>query len=155
MSDFHQRALDELRINPNPRIVALLDYAIDEIMRRVSRLQNSAMRDEYGEWLDWAAAWRQGERSPQRCVDMAHQCFSHKGSGFDGKAAHPIWHSLGQIAWGAKEACYSAPTSGWLVIRYIADAMIAFGIKFPTKGLAALDPPTIDATAEPEILQLT
>lgn len=132
-----------LRVSPNPRVVALLDYAIDEISPKVSK-------PEYAEWLAWAAMWRAGRHSPQACVDISHFCSSHKGWGIDGNSTTPIWHTLGQLAWGAKEACYSAPTSGWMVIRYIADAMVTFGIAFPDRGVAALEPPTIDEQIKPE-----
>ncbi len=119
--------LAALRINPNPRLVALLGYAIDEVASRL------VLRGEYAEWLAWAASWKEGERSPGKCVDVAHRCFEHKED--------PIWHTLGQLAWGAKEACYSTKTSGWLVIRYVADAMCAFGVAFPDNGMAELEPP--------------
>lgn len=125
------------RINPNPRLVGLLNYAIDEV---TDRLRNQA---EYGEWLGWASSWKSGKRSPSACVEVANFCFEHKGWGLDGEAVAPVWHSLGQLAWGAKEACYSAPTSGWLVVRYIADAMAAFGVAFPDKQFVMLQPPTI------------
>jgi hypothetical protein len=52
---------------------------------------------------------------------------------------------LGQLAWGGKEACYSMDKSGWLVIRYIADAMYAFGVTFPENANLLLEPPTITA----------
>lgn len=129
------------RISPNPKIVALLDYALDEVTARLSR------KGEYAEWLAWAAEWKKGRRSPQACVDISHFCSDHpdhKGWGIDGRATDPVWHTLGQLAWGAKEACYSAPTSGWLVIRYIADAMTAFGVAYPNNA-PALNPPTIES----------
>jgi len=130
------RETDLMRPNPNPRIVALLDYALDEVTARLTR------KSEFGDWLEWSASWKAGRRAPQSCVEVAHRCFEHKDWGIDGSQTDPIWHSLGQLAWGAKEACYSTPTSGWLVIRYIADAMIAFGIAFPEKGMLALERPT-------------
>lgn len=114
------------RIDPDPRIVWLMDYAIDHI---TPRLQSPSMREVYAPWLKWAQRWRKGERSPAECVAIAEECFAND------------LHSLGQLAWGAKEACYSTPTSGWLVIRYIADAMVAFGIAFPDEPLPALAPP--------------
>lgn len=122
-------ALDAMRIKPNPKLVALMDYAIDEV---VARLHN---KEEYREWLEWAAAWKGGQRSPQACVDISHLAQSNY---------EIIGPSLSQLAWGAKEACYSAPTSGWLVIRYIADAMHAFGVAFPENGTKLLEPPTVD-----------
>lgn len=125
------------RINPNPRLVWFMNYALDEVTARLSR------KDEYAKWLAWAASWKSGVRSPGACVDISHFCFSHKGWGFDGKAVDPVWYTLGQLTWGAKEACYDTPTSAWLVIRYIADAMIAFGVAFPDEGFPLLDPPTI------------
>lgn len=128
--------LESLRVNPNPRIVALLDFAIDEIAPRLSP------KDRYADWLAWAARWRNGERRPQDCVDVAHHCFD---SGKDDSLT--MWHTLGQLAWGAKEACYSAPESGWLVIRYIADAMCAFGVAYPDRGILALESPTIEGEA--------
>lgn len=117
-----------LAINPNPRLVWLMNYAIDEIVVKLS------WQDRFEVWLTWAASWKAGERSPGICVDVAHRCFAHKGD--------PAWHCLGQLAWGAKEACYDNPTSGWLVIRYIADAMVAFGLAFPTTA----EIPLLDAS---------
>ena len=140
-SDKMKKALDEMRPNPNPRIVALLSYAIDEILPRLS---TPFYKEHSGKWLEWAVAWQAGHRSPQNCVDVAHWCFAQKGRGLDGQATDPVSHALGQLAWGAKEACYNAPTSGWLVIRYIADAMVSFGVAFPADGLNALEPPTLD-----------
>ena len=130
-----------ITVNPNPRLVALMNYAIDEV---TSRLR---YREEYRDWLNWAAAWKDGQRSPQACVDISHRCSAQKND--------PVWHTLGQLAWGAKEACYSAPTSGWLVIRYIADAMCAFGVAFPDTAATLLEPPTVDTTAtdQPELLR--
>lgn len=139
-NDQMKKALDEMRPNPNPRIVALLSYAIDEILPRLS---TSFHKENSGKWIEWATAWRAGHRSPQNCVDVAHWCFDQKGWGFDGQATDPVSQALGQLAWAAKEACYSTPTSGWLVIRYIADAMIAFGVAFPADGLKALGSPTM------------
>jgi len=137
-----RRRLNEMeRVNPNPRIVALLNYALDEVMAKLFR------KDEYAEWLGWATSWKNGRRSPQACVDISHFCSSHKGWGMDKNGVDPIWHALGQLAWGAKEACYSAPTSGWLVIRYVADAMTTFGIAYPNNGSALIEPPTLDETA--------
>jgi hypothetical protein len=132
------------RINPNPRIVWFMNYAIDQVVPRLHR------EEEYAEWLGWAAAWKGGKRSPAACVAVAHACFEHNGwgAGPDGRGTDLVWHSLGQLAWGGKEACYSAPTSAWLVIRYIADAMIAFGIAFPDQTVTLLDPPTFDADAQ-------
>jgi hypothetical protein len=104
------------QIKPDPRLVQLIDYAIEEITPHLTR-------KEYASWLEWADSWKRGERSPRSCVDAANRCFNQK--------EQLVWHTLGQIAWGAKEACYSAPKSGWLVIRYVADAMVAFGVAFP------------------------
>lgn len=119
--------------NPNPRVVALMDYAIDQIAPRLSR------DDKYADWLAWAARWRSGERSPRDCVDASHRCSERHQTDDLG-----MWPTLAQLCWGAKEACYSGPTSGWLTIRYIADAMVAFGITFPESGVAALEPPTVE-----------
>lgn len=105
------------RPNPNPRIVELLNYALAEVVLRLRG-------DEYADWLSWAAAWKAGGRFPVTCVDVAHRCFEHKED--------VVWHALGQLAWAGKEACYDGPKSGWLVIRYIADAMVAFGVTFPS-----------------------
>jgi hypothetical protein len=130
-----KRAMEEMRPNPNPRIVALLDYALNEISAKLRKA-------EYTKWFGWAESWKSGQRAPQACVNIAHFCFEHKAWGIDGKATDPVWHCLGQLAWAGKEACYSTPTSGWLVVRYIADAMTAFGIAFPEEKFAALEPPT-------------
>lgn len=143
-SDAMRKAMDEMRPNPNPRIVALLNFAIDEIMPKLS---TPFYQEHSGKWLEWAAKWKAGQRSPAACVEIARWCFGHKGWGVDEKATDPVSHALGQLAWGAKEACYSTPTSGWLVIRYIADAMVAFGITFPTKRLTVLEPPTLEEIA--------
>ena len=104
------------RIDPNQRLVWFVDYAIDAVVDKLYP------KEKYLVWLDFAEEWKNGNRSPARCVDAAHKCFEHKG---------PTWHTLGQLAWGAKEACYDTPQSGWLVVRYIADAMVAFGVAFP------------------------
>jgi hypothetical protein len=136
------KTLDEMRPNPNPRIVALLNYAIDETIPKLST--PFLYKQNWGKWLEWAAEWKAGVRSPQNCVDIAHWCFGHKGWGPDGKTTDPVSNALGQLAWAAKEACHSTPTSGWLVIRYIADAMVTFCIAFPMKGLPALEPPTLE-----------
>src|SRR5262245_46618626 len=121
---------DMLRISPNPKLVSLMDYAIDEMVARLHP------KNEYGEWLAWAASWKSGERSPRACVDVAHRCFERKDN--------PLYQCPGQIAWGAKEACYDSSKSGWLVVRYISDAMLSFGVAFPNDGRATLDPPTLD-----------
>lgn len=134
--------LDAIRINPNPWLVALVNYAIDEIAQRLSR------RDEYAEWLEWAKSWKAGRRSPEACVNVAHRCFDHAKN-----AQFSIGHTLGQIAWGAKEACYDVPQSGWLVVRYIADAMIAFGVTFPKEAMSALEPPTVESAANARVLE--
>lgn len=118
------------RIDPNPRIVWLMDYALDAIIPRL----RGQIGNDFAPWIEWAKAWRAGQRSPQRCVDVAHECFARKDD-------DPLAHTLGQLAWGAKEACYSSPTSGWLVIRYIADAMVAFGIAYPDDHSLMLGPP--------------
>lgn len=136
-------------VNPDPRTVALISYAVEQVESHLHQ------KEEYGEWLEWAASWKSGKHSPGTCVDAANLCFAHKGWGIDGKGTHPIWHTLGQLCWGAKEACYSTPKSGWLVIRYIADAMVAFGIAFPENGLRLLDAPMIDAKVEPPRLKIT
>ena len=138
-----RKAIEEMTPNPNPRIVALLDFALSEVIEQLGR------KNEYADWLAWAREWRAGDHyRPRRCVNVAHRCFEHKGWGLDGKATNPVWHALGQLAWGAKEACYNAPKSGWLTLRYIADAMIAFGIAFPDRPLLALDRPNFDADAQ-------
>lgn len=117
------------KVNPNPRLVWLMDYALAEVTARLRGV-------EYSDWLSWAAAWKAGERSPGRCVEVSHSCFDQK--------EQLVWHSLGQLAWGAKEACYDAPQSGWLVIRYIADAMDAFGVAFPQDTRFPLSVAAID-----------
>lgn len=136
-----EREMDHYRVNPNPRLVALLNFALAEV---ISKLHGP----KYAAWIEWAQAWDNGERQPGRCVDIAHKCFAHKIPGLNGERIDPLWHTLGQLAWGAKEACYTTPTSGWLVIRYIADAMTAFGIAFPENLLLRLSPPIEDAATE-------
>lgn len=115
---------------------ALSDVHVS-VLREAQLLLAARLRKGNGhdDWLSWAASWAVGERSPGRCVDVGHECFSHKGD--------PVWHALGQLAWAAKEACYDTPKSGWLTVFYIADAMIAFGVAFPTDAttrLVASDP---------------
>lgn len=121
--------LEMYRVDPNPRLVWLLDFAITEAASRCSG-------GEYREWLAWASSWQRGQRSPAACVDIAHRCFEHKGN--------PVWHCLGQLAWAAKEACYSTPKSGWLVVNYISDAMLALGVAFPANAIGLVEAPTID-----------
>lgn len=140
--------MDAMKISPNPRIVALLDYAITQIIDNLGR------KPEYAEWLGWADSWKAGSRSPAACVNVAHFCFGHKGWGMNGKGTDPVWHTLGQLAWGGKETCYNHPTGGWLVIRYIADAMTAFGIAFPDDGIALLRPPTIEIQPDAILKQI-
>ena len=137
----NQRELDAMRINPNPRLVWLLNYAIGEIEPRLWR------KDEYSDWLSWAVSWKNGEHSPAKCVNVANRCFEHKDN--------PIFHCLGQLAWGAKEACYDVPQTGWLVVRYIADAMVAFGVAYPKDAGIFLDPPTIDISARAQLTEAT
>lgn len=124
-----EREIAAMTVNPNPRLVALMNYAISEVSSRLHHKQ------EYREWLDWAATWKDGQRSPQACVEISHRC------GVGERKGSLVWPTLGQLAWGAKEACYTTPTSGWLVIRYIADAMCAFGVAFPYDAAALLEPP--------------
>jgi hypothetical protein len=126
---------DGARINPNPKIVALINYAIAQVNARLSS------REEFSLWLSWAKHWADGERSPASCVETAHRCFEHKG--------YPTWHCLGQLAWAAKESCYDTPKSGWLVVRYVADAMIAFGAAFPTDN-TLLESPSIVEVVSPQ-----
>jgi hypothetical protein len=128
----NRRPVDVVRVNPNPRIVWLLNYALDEIILRLSG------KDEYAIWFTWAASWKSGQRRPGACVSIAEECFDHKGWGLNGEGTDPVWHTLGQLAWGAKEACYDTPNSGWLVIRYIADAMVAFGVAFPQEFIGSM-----------------
>lgn len=109
--------VEHMSVNPDPRFVWLIDYAIDAVSSEIHD------RKPYAAWFAWAADWRAGKRSPQACVDASHACRDIDDFGVSG--------SLAQIAWGAKEACYSAPKSGWLALRYVADAMIAFGVAFP------------------------
>lgn len=118
-------------VNPNPRLVWFMDYAIDEA---AARLRN---RDEFKDWLAWSDSWKAGVRVPVSCVDVAQLCYARKGD--------MVWRALGQLAWAAKEACYSTRESGWLVIRYIADAMITFGVVFPGE-----DPPVVALEAPPD-----
>jgi hypothetical protein len=119
------------KISPNPRLITLMEFALGETLQRLSHDK------EFDFWREWAAAWVAGdqfERSPQRCVDVSLKC----------PPQEIVWHTLGQLAWGAKEACYDTPTNGWLVIRYIADAMLAWGVHFPDEPILALEPPTSD-----------
>lgn len=97
-----------------------MNYAIDEIVIRLLH------REEYEPWLAWASEWKAGERMPAHCVKVGRYCLNKAREQQNG-----TWHCLGQLAWAGKEACYNIPTSGWLVIRYIADAMVAFGVPFP------------------------
>lgn len=127
-----KKDLDDMRPNPNPQLIALMDYAIEQIEAHLSR----DTKEQYRDWMEWAESWKRGKRATQACVDVAHRCFANKEC--------PVGHTLGQLAWGAKEACYSGGTSGWLVVRYIADAMHAFGIAFPEKGPLRLEAPTLD-----------
>lgn len=122
-----QAEIAAMTVNPNPRIVALMDYALGEVMTKIGH------RDEYSDWLAWAASWRRGERDPQACVDASHHVTRDCNEDM-------IAHALGQVAWGAKEACYQTKTSGWLVIRYIADAMCAFGVAFPDRLPDGIEP---------------
>jgi hypothetical protein len=129
-----RKAMEDMRPNPNPRVVALVDYAIDQIAPRLTH------NEWYADWLAWAARWRSGERVPQDCVNAANACFEKRDQ------INPLFHTLGQLAWGAKEACYTTSKGGWLTVRYIADAMVTFGVAFPEEGLAALEPPTKTVT---------
>ena len=79
---------------------------------------------QYDEWHDWARRWLDGERSPGACVAVASWCFEHR-------PRTPVFQALGQLAWAGKEACYNTPASGWLAVRYVADAMIVFNVAFP------------------------
>lgn len=103
-------------VKPNPQFVALVNHAISEMEVRIRD------KSEYSEWFAWASSWKSGKYSPADCVSASHEVR---------KSGDPIRHCLGQIAWGAKEACYDAPKSGWLVAFYMADAMIAIGAEFP------------------------
>lgn len=107
-------------VQPDARLVALVSYACEQVDGRLDGM----LRDSCADWIAWAQAWAAGQRSPGACVATAQECFARAKKG-------PLYHTLGQLAWAAKEACYSTPTSPWLVIRYVADAMIAFGVAFP------------------------
>lgn len=107
------------QISPDARLVSLIDRALDEVL---SRLYGDHFT-KYAEWIAWARRWQGGEHSPQACVDASR---SAKDDG--------IGKCLGQLAWGAKEACYSTPKSGWLVIWYVADTMMFWGVAFPEGG---------------------
>lgn len=125
------------RIQPDPKMVHLIDCAIDEVNGRISG------RDGFSVWHEWAAEWKAGRHSPAACVEASHAC-SRAG-----------WEPLGQIAWAAKEACYSTATSPWLVIRYVADAMFAFGVKYPDSArllephVAEPDPLSVNSSPPP------
>lgn len=135
-----------ITINPNPRLVALMNYALDEVVAKLR------YREEHREWLEWAAAWKAGQRSPQACVSISHKMTSHKDE--FGQAC-PVRHTLGQLAWGAKEACYSHPQAGWLVVRDIADAMHVFGVAYSDKAAAVLlEPPTIEGDPLDELARI-
>ena len=112
----HERARSAMRVNPDPRLESLINYALKAILPKLPG-------HEYDFWREWALQWIGGVRSPALCVEIGRQCFA--------KEEQLVWHTLGQLAWGAKEACYRLPQSGWLVIRYIGDAMADFGISFP------------------------
>lgn len=126
-------ALNEMQPNPDPRLVTMLDFAIDQVSARITS------KKDYSDWLEWAAEWQTGRHAPQQCIDVAHRCFDRAK-----KDQLTMWHTLGQLAWGAKEACYSTKSSPWYVLFYIADAMIAYGIAFPEGMTMRLEPPTID-----------
>lgn len=113
------------------KLVAFVNYALEQVAARIGPQKTAAAF-----WLAWSDEWLAGRRSPAQCVDVAHQCFAMSDDG-------PLWHALGQLSWGAKEACYSEKNSAWLVIRYVADAMVAFGVAFPERGQFLLsDGPT-------------
>jgi hypothetical protein len=111
------------RIAPDPNLAALVSYACEQVAQRL------AGQRRYADWLAWAARWQGGERSPSDCVAVGQECFARKDM---------VFPTLGQLCWAGKEACYSAPTSPWLVIRYVADAMLAFGVHYPERLLPAL-----------------
>jgi hypothetical protein len=125
---FHQ-------INPNQRLVRLLNFALDGVIEKICH------QPKYEKWLKWASEWKSGQYSPQQCVDISHLCRDGRD-----KIDLMVWGPLAQLAWAAKEACYSTPKGGWYVLFYIADAMIAFGVAFPDDtSLLRLDAPTEDA----------
>ena len=51
MDDRMKEKLDAMRVNPNPRVVALLDYALDQI---IPRLSTPFYQEHSGKWLEWA-----------------------------------------------------------------------------------------------------
>jgi hypothetical protein len=124
------RVCAPVRMAPDARLVTLVSHACEQVIPMVRSM------DQAAGWTDWAERWIAGDRQPGMCVSVAHDCFeSHKRGYLAGGA-------LGQLAWAAKEACYETPTSPWLVIRYVADAMIAFGIAYPDRVEGLLPSPT-------------
>jgi hypothetical protein len=112
-------------INPNPKITWMIDYALKSILPKL-------FDKEHEFWIEWANDWLNGERNPARCVRIANRCFDKESQILCG-------HTLGQLAWGAKESCYNVPQSGWLALRYVADAMVAYGIAFPDEGILRIE----------------
>lgn len=121
-----RQQMEATRVNPNPRIVAFVDFALKQVMAQLTH-----DRSRYETWFQWASSWLDGEHAPGACVRVGRHYLSQRGS-------NPVAHCLGQLAWAGKEACYSASKSGCLVTRYIADAMIAFGVASPDKTLPLL-----------------
>lgn len=114
------------RVDPYEPLVRLVSWAVSEVVETrhiLSSVEGSS------EWMGWANSWLDGKRQPGDCVRIAGQCFD-KAKSNEHHAPH-INHALGQLAWAAKEACYHTPQTGWLAVRYIADAMLVFGIACP------------------------
>lgn len=112
-------------IRPNPKLVALVTYACEHVAQRLLG------QDAYAEWLAWELRWNNRTSNPGDCVAVAQGCFAHKSGLF--------FPTLGQLCWAGKEAFYSTDTGGWLVLRYVADAMATFAIAFPESGLPLLN----------------
>lgn len=92
---------------------AMVIFAINQVVPKIEYFPSI---ESTAAWRAWADQWVRGEnRTPGAAVQAAHSTGVH---------------ALKQIAWAAKEAYYTGenPQAGWLVLRYIADAMIDFGV---------------------------
>lgn len=120
---------DVIEIQPNANLVRIVSWAISVVQPKLT--------DTAEPWRKWASAWLVGQRQPGACVNMARWCFSQHTE---------LFHALAQIAWAAKEACYTTRQSPWLVLRYVGDAMIAFNVAF-RDDVSLMAPQLGEATA--------